>query len=134
MGFIIPLFALIAPFILWPIEYYFPYPFVFEEIAKGILVYFVVTDKTIKNKVSAVILATLLFSVSESFLYLINIYQVGNISTLFMRFILTTPMHIITSLIILFFGIKDKRLIPLGVVISGVIHLFFNATILTLKL
>ena len=34
MGFIIPLFALIAPFILWPIEYYFPYPFVFEEIAK----------------------------------------------------------------------------------------------------
>ena len=134
MGFIIPLFALIAPFILWPIEYYFPYPFIFEEIAKGILVYFVVTDKTIKNKVSAVILSTLLFSISESFLYLINIYQVGNISTLFMRFILTTPMHIVTSLIILFFGIKDKRLIPLGVVISGVIHLFFNATILTLKL
>jgi hypothetical protein len=134
MGFVIPLFALIAPFILWPIEFYFPYPFIFEEIAKGILVYFVLTDKTIKNKVGSVVIATLLFSVSESFLYLINIYQLGNISTLFMRFILTTPMHIITALIILFFGMKDKRLIPLGVVISGIIHLFFNATILTLKL
>jgi predicted RNase H-related nuclease YkuK (DUF458 family) len=134
MGIIIPLYALIAPFILWPIEYYLPYPFIIEEIAKGILVYIVVTDKTIKNKVSSVVIAALLFSISESFFYLINIYQVGNISTLFMRFVLTTPMHIITALVILFFGMKDKRLIPLGVVIAGVIHLFFNATILTLKL
>jgi hypothetical protein len=134
MGFILPLFALIAPFVLWPIEYYLPYPFVFEEIAKGILVYFVISDKSIKNKVTAVIIATLLFSVSESFLYLINIYQLGNISTLFTRFILTAPMHIITSLVILFIANKDKRLIPLAVVITGVIHLFFNATILTLKL
>lgn len=134
MGMIIPLYALIAPFILWPIEYYLPYPFIFEEIAKGILVYIVVTDKTIKNKVSTVVIAALLFSISESFFYLINIYQLGNISTLFMRFILTTPLHILTSLVILFFGMKDKRLIPLGVVIAGVIHLFFNATILALKL
>lgn len=131
---ITPLFALVAPYILWPIEYYLPYPFVFEELAKGVFVYLIIVNKDIKNKTLTVVVSALLFSISESVLYLFNIFQLGGINTLLMRFVFTTPMHIITALIIYVFGKKDKRLIPFGVIISGVVHLLYNATILTLGL
>ena len=133
MGYVTPLYGLIAPFILWPIEYYFPQPFIFEEIVKGIIIYFIVKEDTSrKSKITQALLFGFLFSLSETVLYLFNIYQMGNINTLFVRFILTTPLHMLTCLIIVLLGMKNKWLMIVGVILTGFIHLIFNASILTL--
>src|SRR3989344_3377885 len=117
MNAVFPLFAVVMPFLLWPIELIFPYPFIVEEIAKGILVYFLSdtwrlhnTD-TFYSKIKIAVLIGVLFAFSESVLYIFNITLVGNINTLFLRLGLTIPLHSITTVIILTSALKDRRLI-----------------------
>lgn len=127
MSYLAPLFALILPAFVWPIELVLPYPYIIEEIAKAALIYWVAaSDETTTLKVKIVVAVGVLFAFSESVMYLFNIYMVGNISTLFQRLALTTSMHVITSLVIFIPGIKHKKLIVLGAIIAGVIHYFFN--------
>lgn len=127
LGLLAPLFAIAAPFIIWPIEYYFPYPFIVEEIAKGLLVLLILKDKFSKSKsIALAVFAGAMFAFSESVFYLINIFSAGNANTLFFRILLTTPLHIITTLIIMLFGLKKRNYIVFGVAISGLIHYIFN--------
>ena len=121
----IPLFAASLPFLLWPIEILLPYPYVVEEIAKAILIFFVLKLPG-SQRIIMTFLVGFLFAFSENVLYLFNIYALGNIGTLVLRFALTTPMHILTSFVILGFGAFDKRLIVAGLVLASLIHFFFN--------
>lgn len=124
---ILVLVGAILPFVLWPVEIILPYPFLVEEIAKAILVFFIIlSTPKLKDKINFTILAGLLFSISESVMYLFNIYQVGSVETLFIRLILTIPLHIGTMLLILLFGLKRKALIPIGLIIASIIHYYFN--------
>ncbi|OGM17961.1 hypothetical protein A2V61_00290 [Candidatus Woesebacteria bacterium RBG_19FT_COMBO_47_8] len=126
MSLLAPLFSLFLPFLVWPVEYFFPYPFIVEEIAKGVLIYFVATSREKIDKIKMVAAIGVLFAFSETVLYLFNIYLVGNISTLLQRLMLTTSLHVITSLIIYLPAIRNKKYIVLGVVLAGVLHYFFN--------
>ncbi|OGE33287.1 hypothetical protein A3C59_03905 [Candidatus Daviesbacteria bacterium RIFCSPHIGHO2_02_FULL_36_13] len=67
-----------------------------------------------------------LFSFSETVLYLFNVFSVGSLQTLLLRFIFTTPMHILTSLIILSSALINKNLIILGIIIAALVHYIFN--------
>lgn len=109
-----PLFAVIAPFIVWPIEYFFPYPFIVEELAKAVLV------RINKPTYTEAILAGFLFAFSESVFYLINILETGNFETYMLRLALTAPLHILTILII-------KKNFQLGLPLAMTIHYFYNA-------
>ena len=121
------LLGAILPFILWPIELILPYPYLVEEIAKVILVFLIIrTTSKSKDRIQLVLFAGLLFSISESVMYLFNIYQIGSIETLFLRLILTIPLHVGTMLIFLFFGIKRKELTFLGLLLAIPIHYYFN--------
>ena len=125
MGLLVPLFAAITPFILWPIEIILPYPYIVEEISKAILIFFLLKLPN-REKILGTIMIGFLFSFSETVLYLFNVFSVGSLQTLFLRFIFTTPMHIVTSLIILSSALINKNLIILGIIIAALVHYIFN--------
>ena len=100
MGVLAPLFALIAPFIVWPIEFILPYPHVVEEIVKGFLVYLILDVKETSVKIKTAIAVGILFSLSETVLYVFNFYTVGYLPFFFKRLLYTIPLHTITMLVI----------------------------------
>lgn len=126
---LIPIYAAITPFFLWPIEFFLPYPYIIEEIAKTILVFFILKEHTLKKKVLLTLLAGLLFSISESVLYIFNFALVGDSSAIVTRLLLTIPLHTLTILIILVPALIDKKLLPLGIILTILIHYYFNIII-----
>src|SRR3989338_8458996 len=123
---LIPLFASMAPLLIWPVEFIFPYPHIIEELVKGFLVYFILKSSDNTIRIRSTILAGLLFAFSESVMYMFNILLVGTIWTFIERLILTIPLHVITTLLILLSGMRKKELLPLGVVAAMFLHYFFN--------
>ena len=121
-----PLLALIAPFIVWPIELILPYPHVIEELAKAFLVYTLLDLPDRLTKIKLAILIGILFAFSESVLFLFNIQMVGNIQTYFLRLLVTIPLHVVTTIIILLPALKNKKLIIVGVILASLVHYFFN--------
>jgi len=128
---VLPLFAVIAPFLVWPIELIFPYPHIVEELAKAVLIFFVAKDDNSSKttKVKSAIFIGLLFAFSEDVLYLFNIALVGSLETFFERLLLTTFLHVVTSLLILFPILKSHKLLPFGIALAMVLHYLFNLTI-----
>lgn len=129
---LIPLIAAIAPFIIWPIELFLPYPYIIEEIAKGILVLFVIDLSNRASLLKLVLASAVTFTLSETVLYSLNIAQVGDLSTLPTRFILTALLHSLTMLIILISSFKTKWFMPIGVAVAMIIHYLFNLVIFSL--
>ncbi len=123
MTLLILFFALISPFILWPIEIFFPYPHIVEELAKALLIIFILLLPKTSQKIYGAILIGFLFGLSENFLYL---FSPGTTQTHLLRFVLTMPLHIVTTLVILLPALIFKRLIFLGIILAIFIHYFFN--------
>ncbi len=121
-----PLLALIAPFIVWPIELILPYPHIIEELAKAVLVFTLLNLPKHLTKIKLAILIGVLFAFSESVLYLFNIQLVGDVQTYFVRLLITVPLHVITTLIILLPALKNKKLIIVGVIFASLVHYLFN--------
>ncbi len=125
-SFLVPLIAAITPFIIWPIEFFLPYPYIIEEVAKVFLVLFVINLPNKSTQIKLVLASAAMFTLSETVLYILNISLVGDLSTLLTRFILTLILHSLTILIILISSFKHKWLMPAGVVLAMVIHYFYN--------
>jgi len=121
-----PLLALIAPFVVWPIELILPYPHIIEELAKAVLVFTLLNLPERLEKIKLAILIGVLFAFSESVLYLFNIQLVGSMRTYFVRLLVTIPLHVITTLIILLPALKNKKLIIVGVLLAFLVHYLFN--------
>ena len=130
---LIPLFATIAPFVIWPIEIFFPYPHIVEELLKALLIFFLLKEPRTTQKITGTILIGFLFAFTENVLYMFNILSSGNPQALVLRFLLTLPMHVLTSLIILGPALIDKRLIFVGVLIAALIHYLFNISATFIK-
>jgi uncharacterized membrane protein len=122
----LPLVAAIGPMLLWPIEIFLPYPFIVEEVFKAILVYFILHSRNNKYQQALVISSAILFSLSESILYLFNIVLTGNSQIFLLRLGLTTTMHLSTFLIIYLLGKVSIKLLPLGILIGAIIHYLYN--------
>jgi|GEM_PF-1673519 len=129
---LLPLFSLVAPLLLWPIELFLPYPYVIEELAKAVFVLFLLRINNKKNQIYMSILLGALFALSETALYITNILLSGNTQILFQRLVLTIPLHVLTLTLILILGQKNKWLILLGLLISGLIHYYFNILVATI--
>lgn len=123
---LIPLFAAILPFVLWPVEIFFPYPHIAEELAKFVLVLKVPRSLPLSQKIWLSALIGIMFSFSESMLYTLNIYPGGNTNTLFLRLVLPALMHTLTPIIMLFFNLRGRSLSLLGLALSILIHFLFN--------
>ena len=124
--------SLVLPLVLIPIEKFLNYPYIIEEIAKALLIFFIVLKfKNTKTQIYSTILLGALFALSESMFYLAgNIIPFGNLSTFGQRLLLTTPLHIITALIILLPTLKNKKLIIFGLILAALIHYLFNYFVL----
>lgn len=127
MDLMLPVISMALPFLLWPIEYFLPYPFFVEEIAKAVLVYFALREFEDKERlIKVVVLMGVLFAFSESVFYIFNITLVGNIGTYFQRIALTTVLHTATFLVILFPSLKKRKVSAVGVILAMVIHFLYN--------
>lgn len=119
--------GLILPAVLIPVVRFTGYSEIIEEISKALIVIFLILKITgLKRQTLCAVIFGFLFGFSESIFYLGNILQTGNFNIFFERFLFAVPLHIITVLIILFFGLISKYLLPLGVAIAIIIHLLFN--------
>jgi hypothetical protein len=120
----VTLLALFLPFILWPIEWYLPYPAIIEEVAKLMIVVMIVRFGSKQLQVPLVLGAGILFAASETLLYVINAAQYGNLTVLGWRLVLTVPMHLI-SFFILLWAVREK-IWWAGLAIVTLIHWGFN--------
>lgn len=121
MDLTIVLYALIGPFLVWPVEYFLPYPFIVEELFKTILVYFI-PQKSYKP----ILLSGIGFAISETVLYTLMINSSGNVSLLFTRLLTTSILHSVTFITIYLFGKKNKWLLTVGFIIAVLIHYLYN--------
>jgi len=128
--------GLVLPVILIPLVKFTNYSEVIEEISKALVVLFLILKISPQNiegtmdyklQIFAGISFGFLFGLSESILYFNNIFQLGVFNIFIQRAVGAIPMHIITALIILLFTLKNKKLIIAGLVITIIIHIFFNS-------
>jgi RsiW-degrading membrane proteinase PrsW (M82 family) len=127
MPFLVPLFAAILPFLLFPLEIILPYPFLVEEAAKTLLLIPILRgDISNREKIILAVISGGAFALSESVLYLFNIYLIGDIGTLLLRSAITIPFHSLTMLVILMPGLYKKPYIIFGLLTSVILHFLFN--------
>jgi hypothetical protein len=129
------LISLSAPLLLLPVEKLLPYPYVIEEAVK----FFVASNLNKNNPTKKITyfwaaLCGLLFTLSESIFYLVNIFALGDIKLFFYRFAFTGILHTTTILLMLFLLRKGKFAAAAGIVFSVVIHYFYNSTLQALIL
>jgi hypothetical protein len=114
------LLALFGPFLVWPVEHFLPYPYIIEELFKVFVV--LQGGKGYKGYITAGVL----FALTETVLYTINVNTTGTLGFMITRFISTSLLHTITFLIIYWFGSKSKKLIVVGFIFSALIHFLYN--------
>lgn len=115
----------IAPILLIPVEKILPYPYFVEEIVKFFLVRKLARKK--HNHWHVAIVGGLLFTITESFLYLPNIINSGGgIVTLLHRLLFTGILHCGTS-VGMFFGNRKSNFWGIfSLVVAMTIHYLFN--------
>ena len=121
-----PFMALMAPFVVWPIEQLLPFPYLVEEAVKAVFVYFILQIPSKTKQIQFAILIGVLFSFSEAVLYLFNFYILNTFSFLFSRLVLTTALHTVTMTIMVSVCLINRKLFPFGVVLAVVIHYVYN--------
>ena len=127
ISFCIYLLALILPILLIFTINFTGYSVLYEELCKTIVIFYLILrfNETNVQYINTFIFG-LLFGLSESFLYLINILQIGNYDFFLTRLYITIPMHIITSLVVLYFARLSKKMIIVGFLLSLILHYTFN--------
>ena len=128
------LIVLFLPFVLIVIEKtLLPYPAFVEEIAKAIVILFLILNLPgTKYKIAAGVLFGFLFGLSENIFYLTNIIENGQLTIFWQRFLWTVPMHIVTVLVMVFAGLAGKKWIILGLGGAIILHTLFNGIVMEL--
>ena len=133
------LISLLVPFVLIIMENTFlPYPEPVEELFKLMIVVFVVHNFSNERYGALLILLSgFLFSLSENIFYLVNLINIaGDVDVFFERFLIVTPMHIATALIMFSSYLIGRKIFPRGIyasiflligyVLAVFVHLSFN--------
>lgn len=116
--------CLFAPFPLWLIETFLPYPHIIEELFK----FFVVKHTPKKNFWYFPLILGVVFSLSETVLYVINFFALGNFSQLPLRLITTTLLH--TSLFFLQYYSRNSRSRYFSLILAIILHFLYNRAVL----
>lgn len=120
---ILSIICLFSPFPLWLIETFLPYPHFIEEIFKFI----VVKKSPQKNSWYIPLIFGITFSLSETILYLINFFALGNFSNLSTRLINTTILH--TLLFFLQYYSRNSKFRYLTLILAITIHFLYNQAV-----
>ncbi len=123
--------GLVLPLLLIPLIKFTGHSEIVEEIAKALIVLFLILQlQTHKQQILAGIAFGFLFGVSENFFYLNNIFQLGDFSIFWQRFLWTVPMHIITVLVMVLTGLAKKWVFILGLAGAIILHILFNGIVI----
>lgn len=122
------LLALTSPFLLLPVERFLPYPHFIEEAVKlGIVAMILKAEREAKGSLWIwVVMAGFLFAMTESILYLMNIFALDNLMLFPKRLILTGGLHTGTMMLMYFLGRKNYMGFAAGFIGVVIIHYFFN--------
>ncbi len=124
------MFAFALPLPLLFLEAIAPVPFLIEEMVMAILILFIVRSSIEERwKLPAVVLAGFLFSISETMFYLINYLSIGQSYLVFIRFLFTGSMHVLTTIVIYLFARKRGYSVLIGLILAILIHFVFNTLI-----
>ena len=122
--------GLVLPVFLIFIVRFTGYSEIVEEIAKALVVFFLILNfPGLKQKIGVGILFGFLFGLSENFFYLNQIFQLGDFSVFWQRFLWTVPMHIITVLVMVFAGSVKKWVLIFGLTGAIILHALFNGIV-----
>jgi len=122
--------GLVLPAVLIPIVKITNYSEIVEEIAKALIVLLLILRlPSLKLRLAGAIAFGFLFGLSENFLYLNQIFQFGDFSVLWQRFLWTVPMHFTTVLVMTLAGMGKKWFLILGLIGAVILHLLFNSLI-----
>jgi hypothetical protein len=122
----VPLWAAFAPFLAWPVEMILPYPWLVEELIKGVLVWKVITSADPADAAKLAISIGVLFGGSELLLFVVNAILAGSFGPLVGRLLLTIPMHVLTAFLVYWFGRKGTFGFGIGLAIAMAVHFSFN--------
>ncbi len=119
-----------APFLLWPVEILFPYPHFLEEVLKLVLILLILKiSESATKKIILAASAGALFAFSESILFFLLIFQIGQPGLFFQRLAFTIPLHVLTLLLMLLPGLKKKELTFVGFLLAVILHYGYNLLI-----
>lgn len=122
--------SLLLPIFLIPLVKTLGYSEIVEEITKVLVVLFLILKiPTHKAQIFIGVIFGFLFGLSENFLYLNQIFQLGDFNVFWQRFLWTVPMHIITVLVILFAGMGRKWFLIFGFIGAVILHALFNSIV-----
>ena len=104
--------SLFGPFLVWPLEYFLPYPYIIEEAFKAVVV--------VKGPKSLMlyVISGMGFAFSETVIYSLNT------SVPLERMFLTSILHSGTFAVIYFFN--NKKALWVGLLVAALIHYLFN--------
>ncbi len=120
-----------APLVLLPIEQLLlviPFIYVLEDVFKSGLIWHHQQNphRTSSLSIGKVVVLGVVFTVSETTLYLTNFLLLNNFSLLALRLLLTGVLHVGTFLV-MFFGRKKGAVgLSFGFILSALIHIVFN--------
>jgi len=122
------LISLVSPIFLLPIEKLLPYPYFIEEAVKLVVVLLIIKSEveTKKSLLALVFLGGILFTLSESVFYLVNIFALGDLMVFPKRLVLTGGLHTGTAMSMYFLSRKSYLGLMAGFIGAVVIHYFFN--------
>lgn len=123
--------ALTLPLVLLPIEHFFNYPYVIEELVKFLAICLIIlpSKDTKNNYLIFAIFVGILFTISESMLYLADFISFGTVMIFPKRLFVTGILHISTCALMYILGRKKLWLLIPGLMISILIHYYFNKAI-----
>jgi len=121
---ILIVFCLFAPLPLWLIETLLPFPYLIEEIFK----FFIVKKTPSKTNYLYPLILGIVFSISETMLYLTNFFLLGNFTNLINRLIFTTILHTLTFTL-QYFAKNNHYLSIIMLIVSILIHYFYNLSV-----
>ncbi len=119
------IFVSVAPLILIPIELVIPYPHIVEELAKLLIIFFVIQLNK-NSQFKLVLISSFLFAFSESMFYLGSAYSGGYAFLFAQKLLLTTLFHTSTLLLFLFSARRAKKLLFIALPMAILWHFLFN--------
>ena len=121
-----PLYALIFPFLLWPVGLFSPYLYLTEEISKLILVASILKTNSFKSRFFLTLSTGGAFTLSQTLISILNTQETTDVTAIVYNFLFAAPMHTLTLMIMLGTGMVSKKLLPAGLIIAIFIHSYFN--------
>jgi RsiW-degrading membrane proteinase PrsW (M82 family) len=134
-GILAVVLGLLLPLLLIPVVKITGYSEIIEEIFKVLVIFFLIL-KIPRHRTQIIIGIAFgfLFGLSENFLYLNQIFQLGDFHVFSQRFLWTATMHVITVLVMIFSGLVGRAYLVFGFIGAVVIHLLFNSVVVNLLL